>query len=135
LRGQGGKGVHGGPNGDLFLNIRLRPHPSFRVDGHDLFLDLPVTPWEAALGASVEVPTLGGAVRLKVPPGTSSGQKLRLSGRGLPNPGGGAGDLYAMVQIVTPPTLDEREKALFAELKEVSKFDPRSHFKIERTAS
>ena len=134
LRGQGGKGSNGGPNGDLFLNIRLRPHPWYRVDGHDLFLDLPVAPWEAALGASVEVPTPGGPVKLKIPASTNSGQKLRLSGRGLPKPGGGDGDLYAIVQIVTPQSLGERELALFRELAEKSTFDPRGHFQAERSA-
>jgi curved DNA-binding protein len=91
-------------------------------------VDLPLAPWEAALGASVEVPTLAGVVNLKVPPGTSSGQKLRLTGRGLPRPRGGAGDLYAVVQIVVPAQTTERERELFASLKEASAFDPRRHF-------
>jgi curved DNA-binding protein len=128
LPGQGGKGMNGGPNGDLYLNIALAQHPLYRVDGHDLYLDLPLTPAEAALGATVTVPTLGGSVSLKVPAGTSSGRKLRLSNRGLPRPSGAAGDLYAIAQIVVPSTLSERERALYKELTEASSFDPRGGF-------
>ena len=128
LRGKGGKGYNGGRDGDLYLNIVLHAHPLFRVTGHDLYLDLPLTPWEAAFGASIDVPTLGGTVRLKVPPGTQAGQKMRLSGRGLPKPHEGAGDLFAIVQIVVPTVLSEREKTLYKELAEVSTFNPRGHF-------
>lgn len=128
LRGQGGKGINGGRNGDLYLNIVLHPHPLFRPDGHDLYLDLPLAPWEAALGATIEVPTLGGAVNLKIPPGTAAGRKLRLAKRGLPRPGGGEGDLYAIVQIVNPTVLGERERDLFRQLAEASHFNPRGHF-------
>ncbi len=133
LRGQGGKGHNGGRDGDLYLTIQLRPHRLYRVDGHDLYIDLPLAPWEAALGATVEVPTLAGAVNLKVPPATSSGQSLRLPGRGLPKPNSGAGNLYAMVKIVIPPELSEREKALFKELDEGSTFNPRTHYSGENT--
>jgi len=101
----------------LYLDITLKPHPVFRPSGHDLYVDLPLAPWQAALGASVEVPTPGGAVNLKVRPGTSSGQKLRLAGRGLPKPRGGAGDLYAVVQIVVPQNLSERERELYGQLQ------------------
>ena len=128
LPGKGGRGFNGGRDGDLYLNIALRPHPLFRADGHDLYLDLPVAPWEAALGASVEVPTMAGAVRLKIPSGTHAGKQLRLAGRGLPNPRGGTGDLYAIVHVVVPTVLDAREKELFESLGAASKFDPRSHF-------
>ena len=128
LRGQGGKGANGGRDGDLYLNIVLHPHPLFRVTEHDLYLDLPLTPWEAALGATVEVPTLSGAVNLKIPPATAAGHRLRLARKGLPRPGGGEGDLYAVVQIVNPTVLDERERELFRQLAEHSKFDPRAHF-------
>ena len=128
LRGQGGKGVNGGPDGDLYLDIALHPHRLFRVDGHDLYLDLPLAPWEAALGATVEVPTLSGAVNLKIPPGTGAGRRLRLARKGLPKPGGGEGDLYAVVQIVNPTVLDDRERELFGQLARHSKFDPRGHF-------
>jgi curved DNA-binding protein len=128
LPGKGGKGVNGGPNGNLFLTIALQPHPLYRATGHDLYLDLPLAPWEAALGASVEVPTLGGPVRLKVPAGTNTGQKLRLGKRGLPKRREGEGDLFAIVQIVVPPSPSEREKTLFKDLAEASTFDPRASF-------
>jgi curved DNA-binding protein len=128
LRGQGGKGINGGPNGDLFLNVKLHPHALFRPAGHDLYLDLPLAPWEAALGASVEVPTLESAVHLKVPPDTAAGRKLRLAGKGLAKPSGGHGDLYALVQIVNPTVVNDRERELFHELAGQSNFDPRAHF-------
>ena len=130
LPGKGGKGLNGGPNGNLYLTIALRPHPLYRASGHDLYLDLPLAPWEAALGASVEVPTLAGPVRLKVLPGTNTGQKLRLAKRGLPKRGAGEGDLYAIVQIVVPTAPTEREKALFKQLAEASHFDPRAAMPI-----
>ena len=133
LRGQGGKGVNGARDGDLYLNIALHPHALFRPTGHDLYLDLPLAPWEAALGATVEVPTLEGAVNLKIPPGTAAGRKLRLAKKGLPKPGGGEGDLYAIVQIVNPTVLTEREKELFRGLAESSHFDPRGHFAGDKT--
>ncbi len=131
LRGQGGKGRNGGPDGDLYLNVVLRPHPLFRVDGHDLYLDLPLAPWEAALGATIEIPTPGGPVQLKVPPGTGAGKKMRLAKRGLPMPQGGEGDLYAVVQLAMPGTVTEPERALYQQLAEGSTFDPRAHFKQE----
>lgn len=133
LRGLGGKGINGGRDGDLYLDIALDPHPVFRPDGHDLYLDLPLAPWEAALGATVETPTLDGAVNLKIPPGTTSGRKLRLAKKGLPRPGGGEGDLYAIVQIVNPTVLTDRERELFKSLAESSRFDPRAHFARERS--
>jgi curved DNA-binding protein len=106
--GKGGKGINGGRNGDLYLNISLLPHPYYRANGHDLYLDLPLSAWEAVLGTSVEVPTPGGSVRLKVPPGTQAARQLRLPGRGLPKPKGGQGDLYAVVQIVVPSVVNDR---------------------------
>jgi curved DNA-binding protein len=129
LPGKGGRGLNGGRDGDLYLNIHLLPHPLLRASGHDLYIDLPLAPWEAALGAVVEVPTLEEKVRLKIPAGTRSGQQLRLSGRGLPKPRAGHGDLYAVVHIAIPAVLSERERVLFGQLAEVSGFDPRSHFK------
>ena len=132
LRGQGGKGINGGRNGDLYLDITLQPHPLFRPSGHDVYLDLPLTPWEAALGAAVEVPTLDGAVNVTIPQGTTAGRKLRLAKKGLPKPGGGEGDLYAIVQIVNPTVLGERERELFRQLAESSRFDPRGHFAREK---
>jgi curved DNA-binding protein len=128
LRGKGGPGVNGGPPGDLYLQIQLTPHPLFRASGHDLDLDVPLAPWEAALGAQVEIPTMEGRVTVKVPPGSKAGQKLRLAGKGLPKPGGGAGDLYAVLEIAVPADLTEREKQLFEELRNTSRFDPRSRF-------
>jgi curved DNA-binding protein len=130
LPGKGGKGWHGGRDGDLYLDITLKPHRLYRATGHDLYLDLPLAPWEAALGATVQVPTLAGAVNLKVPAGASSGQKLRLGGRGLPIPRGGAGDLFAVLQVVVPPA-DDRERKLYEELAKDSSFDPRAHFSGE----
>ena len=128
LRGQGGKGHNGGRDGDLYLTVALHPHPLFRVDGHDLYLDLPLAPWEAALGATVDLPTLAGTVQLKVAPATSTGQRLRLAKRGLPKHGGGEGDLFAVVKIVMPREISERMQALFREMAEGSTFNPRSHF-------
>ena len=126
--------MNGGRDGDLYITVRLRPHPLYRVSGHDLYLDLPVTPWEAVLGASVEVPTLAGTVALKIPPNTRAGQQLRLSGRGLPRTSGEAGALYAVVQIVVPPAASEREHDLYRQLAGASSFDPRAHFKQEATS-
>ena len=131
LRGKGGKGFNGGRDGDLFLNIELLPHAVFRPSGHDLYLDLPLAPWEAALGAMVAVPTLAGPVNLKIPAGTLAGQKLRLSRRGLPRPQGDPGDLFAIAQIVMPATLTDRERELLGQLAAASKFDPRAHLKTE----
>jgi curved DNA-binding protein len=126
LRGKGGPGRHGGPAGDIYLHIQFAPHPVFRTDGHDLMFDLALAPWEAALGAEVQVPTLDGAVLLTVPQGSQSGRKLRLRGRGLANGHGGRGDLYAMVRIDVPASLAPRERELFEELARESRFDPRA---------
>jgi curved DNA-binding protein len=129
LPGKGGAGTNGGPPGDLYLQIVLEPHPLFRSSGHDLDIEVPVAPWEAALGADIEVPTLEGAVSMKVPAGSKGGQKLRLAGKGLPRPGGGAGDLYVLLNIVVPGSLTERETRLYEELRAASKFDPRSRLR------
>jgi curved DNA-binding protein len=126
LTGQGGQGTGGGPHGDLYLKVEVDPHPVYRVSGRDLTMDLPIAPWEAVLGAEVSLMTLAGEVTLKVPPGTQSGQKLRLRGRGMPNPKGGAGDLYALVSIVVPKELTGQERELFEKLQQVSVFRPRS---------
>jgi curved DNA-binding protein len=128
LRGKGGPGVNGGPPGDLYLQIHLEPHPLFDVSGHDLDLQVPLAAWEAALGAQVEIPTMTGRVTMKVPPGSKAGQKLRLAGKGLPKPGGGAGDLYAVLSVEVPTPLTEAEKRLFEELRRASKFNPRGRF-------
>jgi len=128
LRGKGGAGAKGGPAGDLYLDIALHPHPLFKPSGHDLYLEVPLAPWEAALGAEIRIPTLDGQVTMKVPAGSKAGQRLRLSGKGLPRPHGGAGDLYAVLSIAVPSVLSEREKQLFDELRNESKFNPRGHF-------
>jgi len=128
LRGKGGPGMNGGPAGDIYLQIVLEPHPLFKTRGHDLEIEVPLTPWEAALGAQIDVPTLEGRVTMKVQPGSKGGQKLRLAGKGLPKPGGGAGDLYAVLDIVVPGTLTEREKKLYEELRAASRFNPRANF-------
>jgi curved DNA-binding protein len=131
LPGKGGKGLNGGRDGDLYLNISLRQHPLYRATGHDLYLDLPLAPWEAVLGTAVEVPTPGGVVRLKVPPGTQAGRHLRLPNRGLPKPREGQGDLYAIVQIVVPSVIGDTERDLYQKLSNDSAFDPRAHFATE----
>jgi curved DNA-binding protein len=126
LAGEGGAGAGGGPPGDLFLRVRLKPHPRFRVEGRDLYADLAVSPWEAALGAQVPVPTLEGNAQVKVPSGSSSGRRLRLRGQGLPGSGGAqAGDLYVILTIRVPKKLTKKERELFERLASVSKFDPR----------
>lgn len=128
LRGKGGAGAKGGQAGDLYLDIALHPHPLFKPNGHDLYLEVPLAPWEAALGAEIRIPTLDGHVTMKVPAGSKAGQRLRLGGKGLPKPHGGAGDLYAVLSIAAPSVLSQREKELFEQLKSESNFNPRGHF-------
>ncbi len=130
--GKGSPGAGGAESGDLYLTIEFAPHPFLRPDEHDLYLELPITPWEAALGAEVEISTLSGKVRLRIPPGSSAGAKLRLTGKGLPRQHHGHGDLYCLLRIVTPPSLSQRERELFEQLKEVSEFNPRRD--LERSA-
>jgi curved DNA-binding protein len=125
LAGEGGTGMGGGPSGDLFLRVRIRPDPRFRVEGRDLHVDLPVTPSEAALGATVEVPTLDGTSRVRVPAGSSTGRKLRLRGQGMPAPRGKPGDLYANVKVEVPKRPTDAEREAFERLAEVSNFNPR----------
>lgn len=134
LRGKGGKGFNGGRDGDLWLRIALHPHPLYRFSGHDLYLDLPLAPWEAVLGTTVEVPTLAGQVHLKVPPDTQAGRQLRLAKRGLPRPDGSEGDLYALVQIVVPTTTGEHERKLYEQLATGTTFNPRAHFGKETSS-
>jgi curved DNA-binding protein len=121
LAGQGAPGRDGGPPGDLYLRIALRPHPSFRPRGDDdLDVDLAVAPWQAALGATVPVQTPTGTAQIRVPAGSSSGRRLRLRGRGLPKSRGGNGDLHAIVKITIPKQLSERERELYEQLAEIS---------------
>ena len=125
LAGQGGRGGDGARNGDLYLLVRIAPHPRYRLDGRDLFVELRLAPWEAALGTSVAVDTPGGEVKVKVPGGTSSGRRIRLAGRGLPSPKGKPGDLYAEARIMVPARLSRAERRLFEQLAAESNFDPR----------
>ncbi|TMG99275.1 MAG: J domain-containing protein [Betaproteobacteria bacterium] len=128
LAGQGGPGHAGGPAGDLYLEITFRPHPHFRADGRDVYVDLSIAPWEAALGATVAAPTPDGGVQLTIPPGSSSGRKLRLKGKGLPsNP---PGDMYAVLAIKTPPADTPAAKEAYAALaRTFPDFNPRSALK------
>jgi curved DNA-binding protein len=123
LAGQGSPGLGGGPAGDLFLEINVRPHAQFRLEGRDVTVTLPVAPWEAALGESVSVPTLGGPVEMKLPPGARAGQKLRLRGRGLP--GSPPGDQFVILKIVLPPD-SPKSRQLFEQMKREVPFDPRA---------
>jgi curved DNA-binding protein len=125
LTGQGARGTDGGQPGDLYLVVSIRPDDRYRVEGRNIFTRLPVTPWEAALGTTVALETPGGETKVKVPPGTSSGRRLRLRGRGLPNPRGQPGDLYAEVQIMVPPKLSDQERRLFEQLAAASTYNPR----------
>jgi curved DNA-binding protein len=125
LAGEGGRGVGGGEPGDLYMVARLLPHPQFRASGRDISVDLPLAPWEAALGGSVPVPTPAGGTKVEVPPGSSTGRRLRLRGQGMPNPRGRPGDLFAEVKVMVPPRPTDAERELFARLSEVSDFDPR----------
>lgn len=127
LAGQGGAAAGGGAAGDLYLTIHIAPHPLFRIDGSNLEVDCLLTPWEAALGAKVAIPTLQGKAFITIPAGTESGQRLRLRGKGIPQKRGlEAGDLVAVIRIVVPRQMTARERALFEELAKVSTFDPRS---------
>ena len=126
LAGQGGAASNGSESGDLYLHIRLRPHPTFRVKGDDVEVDLPIAPWEAVLGAKVEAPTIEGRVEVTVPPGAKSDQRLRLRGQGLNKRKGGRGDQYVRLKIVVPAEVSAEERRLFEELKRVSSFQPRS---------
>jgi curved DNA-binding protein len=125
IAGKGAAGRGGAPAGDLYLLVHLRPHRGFRREGDDLQVDLRVTPSEAALGATVPVPTLSGTAQVKVPQGSSSGRRLRLRGRGLPTRDGGRGNLYATVQVAVPKDLSDEERDLFEKLAAASDFDPR----------
>lgn len=125
LGGRGGAGRAGAPSGDLMLTVRIAAHSRFRREGNDLVVVVPVAPWEAALGTSVRVPTPDGAVEMKLPAGRSSGDRLRLRGKGLPGGDAARGDLYAEVRIVVPERLSDRERELFEELRAASGFRPR----------
>lgn len=124
LAGQGEKGSGGGPPGDLYLEVQVRKDPCFEIEGQDLRITVDITPWDAALGGTVEVPVLGGSVTMKIPPGTQSGQVLRIKGKGLPGKGDCVGNILVEVRIVVPKELSPREKELFEALKKESQFKP-----------
>jgi len=124
LAGQGGRGRGNAPGGDLYLVVRIAPDRRFRLKGKDIYVDLPVSAWEAVLGADVPVATPGGQATVKLPPGSSSGRRLRLRGQGMPSRPS-PGDLFAEVKIVVPAKPSPRERELFEELAKVSDFDPR----------
>ncbi|MBF6273691.1 MULTISPECIES: DnaJ C-terminal domain-containing protein [Nocardia] len=125
LAGQGGRSNGDAPPGDLYLVVRIKPHPRFRVQGRDIYVDLPVSPWEAVLGSTVVVPTPGGEAKVKVAAGSSTGRKLRLRGEGMPNPRGAKGNLYAEIKVMVPSKPTARERELFEQLAAESNFDPR----------
>jgi len=124
LKGQGGPGYGKGLAGDLYLRIKLVPHPLFDVMGHDLTITIPITPWEAALGCTVKVPTLSGSINLKIAPESQSGQKLRAKGKGLSGKAE-QGDLYVLLKVVMPERIDDASKRLWQELAAASDYDPR----------
>jgi len=124
LAGQGDPGDDRAPAGSLYLHVEIAPHPQLTLSGHDLHTVLPVAPWTAALGGDVHLRTLDGTVRVKVPPGSSSGRRIRLAGKGFPTPRGGAGDLYAEIRIAVPAHLSPEERELFEKLGSVSRFTP-----------
>jgi len=124
LAGQGEPGVGEGPSGDLYLEIGFNPHPRYRVDGHDVFLDLPLAPWEAALGCSLSLPTPEGSLQLAIPAGSVAGRRLRLKGKGIP--GHPAGDLYAVLNIVQPAAVNEAEKEAYRALSRAFDFNARA---------
>jgi len=128
LAHQGGAGIGKGEAGDLYLEVDFRPHPFYRVEGKDVFVELPLAPWEAALGATVKAPTPTGAVDLKVPAGSAAGRKLRLKGRGIP--GREPGDLYVGLQIALPPADSEAAKAAYLELQKAQRFNPRARLGV-----
>ncbi|MBC7982399.1 MAG: DnaJ domain-containing protein [Candidatus Obscuribacterales bacterium] len=126
LAGQGSAGMGRGRAGDLYLEVAFKKDPLFQTEGRDVSLTLPIAPWEAALGATVQIPTLGGAVDLRVPAAAESGQRLRLKGRGLPNPNGAPGDQYVVFKIVAPPANTPRSRELYEQMKNELAFDPRA---------
>lgn len=123
LAGQGGSGTGGGQRGDLYLTVEVMKHPVFDVMENDIYLTLPITPWEAALGTTLVVPTLAGKIDLKIPPGSQGGQKLRIKNRGLPGPN--PGNQYVLLKIITPPAHTEEAKALYKKMAEVMPYNPR----------
>ena len=128
LAKQGGAGMGGGEAGDLYLEVEFRPHHIYHVEGRDVYLDLPVAPWEAALGATIKAPTPGGTVDLKIPPGSAGGRRLRLRGRGIP--GQPPGDFYAVLQIALPPPDSETVLEAYRQLEKAAPFNPRARLGV-----
>jgi curved DNA-binding protein len=128
LSGQGAKAQGRGKAGDLYLEIEFNPHRFYTVEGADVYLELPVAPWEAALGASIKVPTPSGAIDLKIPANSKAGKKLRLKGRGIPSKT--PGDLYVVLQIALPPADDEKSRELYRRMQEEMRFDPRAAMEV-----
>lgn len=126
LAGQGSQGFNGGPAGDMYLKVVFQKHPIYQVDGADVFIKLPVSPWEAALGAKVEVPTPVSTIKMNIPEGSIQGKKLRLKGKGIPSKK--PGDLYVVIDIVLPPAHSEKARKVYESMKELD-FDPRENFK------
>ena len=124
LKGQGGPGTGRLPAGDLYLEVQFKPDPTYRVAGRDLYLDLPIAPWEAALGASVKIPTPMGPIMLTIPAGSFQGRELRIKGRGIP--AAEPGDLYAVLKIVLPPADTDKAKKIYEDMARELAFDPRS---------
>lgn len=127
LAGRGEAGNSGGPSGDLYLRVHLAKHPDFDVDDHNLIYSAELAPWEAVLGTNLSVPTMDGSVNIKIPPGTQTGQKLRVRGRGLPQRTGPAGDLIVVAQIEVPGEITDEERKLWTQLAGISKFQPRKN--------
>lgn len=125
LKGQGVAGINGGESGDLYLIIRIAPHPLFDVDGQNLQIVVPLAPWEAALGTALEMPTLSGKITLTIPPGSQTGQRLRIKGKGLVSKKG-TGDLFAVLKVVMPARPDEKTSAIWRQLAEQAAFNPRT---------
>ncbi len=134
LGAKGGPGKHGGPPGDLYVALALTPHPLYRISGHDLYMDLPLAPWEAVLGATIRLPTLDGPVELTVKPGATAGQQLRLARRGLRTNKGDHGALHAVIVLTVPASVSEAERSLYQQLADASDFDARPQFAHKETA-
>ena len=125
LAGKGAPGINGGPPGNIYITVNINKHPLFDVMDNDIYITLPITPWEAALGATVTVPTLAGKIDLKIPAGSQGGQKLRLKDRGMP--GANPGNQYVLLKIITPPAATEAATDLYKKMAEVMPFNPRSN--------
>jgi curved DNA-binding protein len=125
VAGRGEAGTGRGQSGDLYLRVRLAKHPDFEVEDHNLIYEAELAPWEAVLGSEISVPTLNGRVNIRIPPGTQSGQKLRVRGRGLPQRGGSSGDLIVTTAVEVPATVSDSEKKLWEQLAKESRFNPR----------